>query len=74
MNCPNCNSPGLTTTETFQTAEETVRTKKCKACGWKFTSREVVSDELSIPRALRRNKANRPERRPGAMQEAPCAP
>ena len=57
MNCPNCQHPGLRTVETFQTPEATLRTKKCTKCSWLFTSREVVTDDTPIPRALRKAKA-----------------
>lgn len=53
MNCPNCNNQRLHTIETFQTPEQTVRTKKCKACQWTFTSKEEISDEVEIPKSLR---------------------
>lgn len=59
MNCPNCQAPGLRTTETFQTPEATLRTKKCPACRWSFTSREVVTDDTPIPRVLRKAKVKK---------------
>lgn len=54
MNCPNCESPKLKTIETFQTADMTYRTKVCPACKWKFTSHEVIADDVTIPRSIRK--------------------
>lgn len=54
MNCPNCNHPKLKTFETFQTPDATLRTKRCLACLWKFTSREQVIEETVIPTSVRR--------------------
>ena len=59
MNCPNCNAENMRTTETFKTPEETVRTKMCQVCYWKFTSRETISDDIVIPRSVRNMKSKR---------------
>lgn len=56
MHCPNCNTPRLITTETFQTPAQTIRTKKCTACKWTFTSREEISDDLTIRDEIRTAK------------------
>ena len=56
MNCPNCDHPKLQTFETFQTATATLRTKRCLACQWKFTSREEVITDIVIPRGVRKPK------------------
>lgn len=56
MKCPNCNAPRLYTVSTFQTDEETIRSKKCKACEWTFTSKEYISDELVIPAEIRNTR------------------
>lgn len=60
MNCPNCAAPRLRTIETYQTSETTWRTKKCGSCSWKFTSQEVIADDVVIPEAVRALK-----RKPG---------
>ncbi len=59
MNCPNCNAENMRTTETFKTPKETVRTKQCQVCYWKFTSRETISDDIVIPRSVRNMKSKR---------------
>lgn len=59
MNCPNCDSPGLRTVETFQLHESTLRTKRCPACKWLFTSKEVVTEDTPIPREVRRAKVSK---------------
>lgn len=61
MNCPNCDTPDLRTFETFQTPTQTIRTKKCHNCLWKFTSVEEIPDvPVVIPNAVRRrNKATK---------------
>lgn len=56
MNCPNCGAPKLLTVETFQTSDQTIRTKVCRECKWKFTSREEISDDLTIPDYIRHPK------------------
>lgn len=56
MNCPNCGAEKLLTVETFQTPEQTIRTKKCRECKWTFTSKEEISDELTIPKSIRTQK------------------
>lgn len=56
MNCPNCNEPRMRTTETFSLPALTIRTKKCRACAWTYTSREEVCDDLVIPDSVRRAK------------------
>lgn len=57
MICPNCNVCSLRTLETFQTPEQTIRTKKCNNCLWKFTSIEEIPDEyVVIPDKVRRKK------------------
>lgn len=61
MNCPNCGAERLLTTETFQTGEATIRTKKCRECEWTFTSHETISDQLVIRKELRDKKAHRHE-------------
>jgi len=42
--------------ETFQTPEATLRTKLCPCCRWKFTTVEKVTDQETIPNAIRRPK------------------
>ena len=37
MNCPNCGAENMRTTETFKMPTETVRTKMCQVCKWKFS-------------------------------------
>ena len=64
MNCPNCNAEKLRTTETFQLADETVRTKCCMSCKWKFTSRETISEDIVIPSAVRNLKSKRGPKTP----------
>jgi transcriptional regulator NrdR family protein len=59
MNCPNCNAKNMRTTETFKAPEETVRTKQCQVCKWKYTSRETISGEIGIPRVIRNLKSKR---------------
>jgi transcriptional regulator NrdR family protein len=59
MNCPNCNAENMRTTETFKTPEETVRTKMCQVCKWKYTSRETISEDIVIPRSVRNLKSKR---------------
>lgn len=59
MDCPNCDTPRMLTTETFSMPTETIRTKKCRECAWTFTSREEISDELGIPRSVRKMKRER---------------
>lgn len=59
MNCPNCNAEKLRTTETFQLADETVRTKMCRECKWKYTSRETISEDIVIPATVRNLKHKR---------------
>ena len=56
MNCPNCNKEHLATIETFQTPDQTIRTKKCKVCNWTFTSKEEIADEVVIPKVVRNLK------------------
>ena len=59
MNCPNCNAENMRTTETFKTPAETVRTKMCQVCKWKFTSRETISEDIVIPSSVRNLKSKR---------------
>lgn len=59
MNCPNCGAENMRTTETFKTPEETVRTKQCQVCKWKYTSRETISEDIVIPAAVRNMKSKR---------------
>ncbi len=59
MNCPNCNAENMRTTETFKAPEETVRTKQCQSCKWKYTSRETISEDIVIPAAVRNLKSKR---------------
>jgi len=63
MNCPNCGAGKLRTTETFQTPEKTIRTKKCRECNWTFTSNEEISEQLVIPKVLRNAKRNEKTKR-----------
>ena len=57
MNCPNCGAIDLRTTETFQTIEQTIRTKKCQKCQWRFTSvEEIPYEHVVIPDNVRRRK------------------
>lgn len=56
MNCPNCNADKLLTIETYQTQTATIRTKKCRQCEWRFTSKEEISDSLEIPKTVRNTK------------------
>lgn len=56
MNCLNCGAENMRTTETFKLPTETVRTKCCQVCKWKYTSRETISDDIVIPRSVRRPK------------------
>jgi hypothetical protein len=51
----------MRTTETFNLFDATVRTKKCRACAWTFTSREEICDDVVIPDAIRRAKRQQPE-------------
>lgn len=53
MHCPNCDHNKLHTVETYQTPTKTVRTKKCMACDWRFTSVEEISDMVTIPKEIR---------------------
>lgn len=59
MNCPNCNAGNMRTTETFKAPTETVRTKMCQVCKWKFTSRETISEDIVIPSSVRNLKSKR---------------
>jgi transcriptional regulator NrdR family protein len=59
MNCPNCNAENMRTTETFKTPEETVRTKQCQVCKWRYTSRETISEDIVIPASVRDMKSKR---------------
>jgi transcriptional regulator NrdR family protein len=59
MNCPNCNAENMRTTETFKMPCETVRTKMCQVCKWKYTSRETISEDIVIPAAVRNLKSKR---------------
>ena len=59
MNCPECDTPQLLTTETFQLPDKTIRTKKCRECKYTFTSYETISEEIAIPRAIRDLKSKR---------------
>jgi hypothetical protein len=59
MNCPNCGAENMRTTETFKMPCETVRTKQCQVCKWKYTSRETISDDIVIPAAVRNLKSKR---------------
>jgi transcriptional regulator NrdR family protein len=59
MNCPNCNAENMRTTETFKLPTETVRTKMCQVCKWKFTSRETISEDIVIPASVRNLKSKR---------------
>lgn len=59
MNCPNCNAENMRTTETFKMPAETVRTKMCQVCKWKFTSRETISEDIVIPSSVRNLKSKR---------------
>ena len=59
MNCPNCGAENMRTTETFKAPEETVRTKQCQVCKWKYTSRETISEDIVIPAAVRNLKSKR---------------
>lgn len=59
MNCPNCGAEKMRSVETFQLADETVRTKLCRECKWKFTTRETVCDDIVIPAAVRNTKSKR---------------
>lgn len=54
----------MRTTETFQQPTMTVRTKKCRACGWTFTSIEQIAESVVIPTELRDSKRkSKPVRR-----------
>ena len=59
MNCPNCNAENMRSTETFKLPTETVRTKMCRECKWKFTSRETISEDIVIPANVRNLKSKR---------------
>jgi transcriptional regulator NrdR family protein len=59
MNCPNCGAGSMRTTETFKAPEETVRTKQCQSCKWKYTSRETISTDIGIPNTIRNLKSKR---------------
>jgi hypothetical protein len=59
MNCPNCGAEKMRSTETFQLADETVRTKQCRECKWTYTTRETISDDVVIPAAVRNMKSKR---------------
>ena len=59
MNCPNCGAENMRTTETFKTPEVTVRTKMCRECKWKYTTREIISDDIVIPADVRNMKSKR---------------
>lgn len=56
--CPNCQetgSPGdLRVQETRTSPEVIYRTRKCRCCGWKFTTQERISEHESIPNRFRR--------------------
>ena len=49
----------MRTTETFKAPEETVRTKQCQSCKWKYTSRETISTDIGIPNTIRNLKSKR---------------
>lgn len=76
MNCPNCNAENMRTTETFKTPAETVRTKMCQVCKWKFTSRETISEDIVIPSSVRNLKSKRGLKTPALQQQhvlsSPC--
>jgi transcriptional regulator NrdR family protein len=59
MNCPNCYAENMRTTETFKMPCETVRTKQCQVCKWKYTSRETISTDIGIPNVIRNLKSKR---------------
>ena len=59
MNCPNCGAENMRSTETFKLPTETVRTKMCRECKWKFTSRETISEDIVIPANVRNIKSKR---------------
>jgi transcriptional regulator NrdR family protein len=59
MNCPNCGAENMRTTETFKAPEETVRTKQCQVCKWRYTSRETISEDIVIPASVRDMKSKR---------------
>ena len=59
MNCPNCDAENMRTTETFKAPTETVRTKMCRECKWKYTSRETISEDIVIPATVRNLKHKR---------------
>lgn len=56
MMCPNCGHIKLATIETFQVTNATIRTKKCPACRWTFTSREELCEDILIPKVVRHAK------------------
>ena len=67
MNCPNCNAENMRTTETFKMPAETVRTKMCQVCKWKFTSRETISEDIVIPSSVRNLKSKRGLKTPASL-------
>ena len=69
MNCPNCNAENMRTTETFKMPAETVRTKMCQVCKWKFTSRETISEDIVIPASVRNLKSKRGLKTPAVQQQ-----
>lgn len=56
MNCPHCDAPAMRTIESFTTSDETVRTKLCRYCKWKYRTREMFTDDIVIPASVRRRK------------------
>ena len=76
MNCPNCNAENMRTTETFKMPTETVRTKMCQVCKWKFTSRETISEDIVIPASVRNLKSKRGLKTPASLMplvlSSPC--
>ena len=67
MNCPNCDAENMRTTETFKAPTETVRTKMCQVCKWKFTSRETISEDIVIPSSVRNLKSKRGLKTPASL-------
>ena len=75
MNCPNCGAEKMRSTETFQLADETVRTKMCRECKWTYTTRETISDDVVIPAAVRNMKSKRKtEPQSSLLQPVPSSP
>lgn len=53
MICPHCATPRLKIVETYTTPERVWRTRKCDGCGYRFTTHEEISEDLTIPKSVR---------------------